>query len=131
MHPENVYAERALRAGAQGYLSKARAMNELLDAIRAVVDGKVFVSGQTASDLLQRMVGTRADDRSPVDRLSDRELEVFDYLGQGLTTDVIASKMHVTSKTVDSYRARIKEKLGLNNVNELVQRATRWLLEKI
>jgi DNA-binding NarL/FixJ family response regulator len=130
MYPENLYAERDLRAGAQGFLNKGRATRELLDAIRAVIAGKIYVSGQTADDLLQRLVAGKADERSPIDRLSDRELEAFDLIGHGLTTDVIATKMHVSPKTVETYRARIKEKLGVNNITELVQRAAQWVLER-
>ncbi len=129
MYPENLYAERALRAGAQGYLHKGQATRQLLEAIRAVLAGKVYVSGELAGELLRRVVGGKADERPPIDRLSDRELEAFELMGHGLTTEAIAAKMHVSPKTVETYRARIKEKLGLNNVNELVQRATQWVLE--
>lgn len=130
MYPENLYAERVLRAGAQGFLNKGRATRELLDAIRAIVAGKIYVSGQMAEELLQRMVSGNSAEQSPMDRLSDRELETFDMIGHGLTTEAIAAKMHVSPKTVETYRARIKEKLGLNNVTELIQRATQWVMEK-
>jgi DNA-binding NarL/FixJ family response regulator len=130
MHSESHYAERALRAGAQAYLDKGRATRQLLDAVRAVLAGKVYVSGDFADELLLRMVGSKADERSPMDRLSDRELEAFELIGNGQTTEKIAEKMKVSPKTVETYRARIKEKLGLENVTELVQRATRWVLEK-
>jgi DNA-binding NarL/FixJ family response regulator len=129
MYPENLYAERALRAGAHGYLHKGQATGQLLDAIRAVLAGKLYVTGELANELLQRVVGTRATERAPIDRLSDRELEAFELIGHGLTTDAIATKMHVSPKTVETYRARIKEKLGLGNVIELVQRAAQWVLE--
>jgi DNA-binding NarL/FixJ family response regulator len=129
MYPENLYAERALRAGARGYLHKGQATRHLLDAIRAVLSGKVYVSGELADELLQRVVSGKAADRSPIDRLSDRELEAFELMGHGLTTDAIATKMHVSPKTVETYRARIKDKLGLSNVTELIQRAAQWVLE--
>src|SRR5262249_39620125 len=129
MYPENLYAERALRAGAQGYLHKGRATRQLLDAIRAVLAGKVYVSGELADELLRRVVGGRAAERSPIDRLSDRELEAFGLMGHGLTTEAIAGKMHVSPKTVETYRARIKEKLGVSHVTELIQRAAQWVLE--
>jgi DNA-binding NarL/FixJ family response regulator len=129
MYPENLYAERALRAGANGYLHKGRATRLLLEAIRAVLAGKVYVSGELADELLRRVVGGKAAERSPIERLSDRELEAFECMGNGLTTEAIAAKMHVSPKTVETYRARIKEKLGLCNVTELVQRATQWVLE--
>jgi DNA-binding NarL/FixJ family response regulator len=128
MYPENLYAERVLRAGAQGFLNKGRATHELLDAIRAIVAGRIYVSGQFAADLLQRVVSGKPGELSAIDRLSDRELEAFDMIGLGLTTEAIAAKMHVSPKTVETYRARIKEKLGLNNVTELVQRATQWVM---
>lgn len=129
MYKENLYAERALRAGAQGYLHKGRATSQLLDAIRAVLAGKVYVSEELANDLLQRVVAGHPVQRSPVDLLSNRELEAFELIGQGQTTEKIAALMSVSPKTVETYRARIKEKLGLNNVTELVQRATQWVLE--
>jgi DNA-binding NarL/FixJ family response regulator len=129
MYPENLYAERALRAGAQGYLNKGRATRRLLDAIRAVLAGKVYVSGELADELLRRVVGGKAAERSPVDRLSDRELQAFELMGYGLTTEAVAARMHVSPKTVETYRARIKEKLGLSNITELIQRAAQWVLE--
>lgn len=129
MYKENLYAERALRAGAQGYLHKGRATSQLLDAIRAVLAGKVYVSEELANDLLHRVVGGKKVERSPMDLLSNRELEAFELIGQGQTTEKIAALMNVSPKTVETYRARIKEKLGLSNVTELVQRAAQWVLE--
>jgi DNA-binding NarL/FixJ family response regulator len=129
MYPENLYAERALRAGAQGYLHKGQATRRLLDAVRAVLAGKVYVSGELADELLHRLVRGGAAERSPIDRLSDRELEAFELMGHGLTTEAIAARMHVSPKTVETYRARIKEKLGLGNITELVRRAVQWVLE--
>jgi DNA-binding NarL/FixJ family response regulator len=129
MYPENLYAERALRAGAQGYLHKGRATRQLLDAIRAVLAGSVYVSEELAGDLLHRVVGGKTLERSPMDMLSNRELEAFELMGQGQTTEKIATLMNVSPKTVETYRARIKEKLGLRNVTELVQRAAQWVLE--
>jgi DNA-binding NarL/FixJ family response regulator len=129
MYAENLYAERALRAGAEGYLHKGRATSQLLDAIRAVLAGKVYVSEELASGLLHRVVGGQALERSPIDLLSNRELEAFELIGQGQATEKIATLMNVSPKTVETYRARIKEKLGLSNVTELVQQATQWVLE--
>jgi DNA-binding NarL/FixJ family response regulator len=129
MYPEKLYAERALRAGAQGYLHKGRATRQLLDAIRAVLAGKVYVSEELASHLLHRVVGGKKLERSPIDQLSNRELQAFEAIGQGQTTEKIAALMNVSPKTVETYRARIKEKLGLSNVTELVQQATQWVLE--
>lgn len=130
MHPESLYAERAIRAGAQGYLHKGQATSKLLEAIRTVLAGRVFISGDMTDLLLRRVIGAKPGDAlSPIERLSDRELEAFKLMGEGLTTDRIAARMFVSPKTVETYRARIKEKLGLNNVTELVQRATQWVLE--
>jgi DNA-binding NarL/FixJ family response regulator len=129
MYAENLYAERALRAGAEGYLHKGRATSQLLDAIRAVLAGKVYVSEELASGLLHRVVGGQALERSPIDLLSNRELEAFELIGQGQATEKIATLMNVSPKTVETYRARINEKLGLSNVTELVQQATQWVLE--
>jgi len=129
MYPENLYAERALRAGAHGYLNKGHVTHHVLDAIRAILQGKVYVSGELADQLLRRVVGKTAPEPSPISRLSDRELEVFQLMGQGRTTESIAERMHVSPKTVETYRARIKEKLGLSNITELIQRAAQWVVE--
>jgi DNA-binding NarL/FixJ family response regulator len=118
-----------LQAGAQGYLHKGKATSQLVGAICAVLAGKVYVSQELANDLLQRAVGGKVEVRSPLDLLSNRELEAFELMGQGRTTDKIAAQMNVSPKTVETYRARIKEKLGLNNVTELVQQAAQWVLE--
>jgi DNA-binding NarL/FixJ family response regulator len=129
MYPESLYAERALRAGAQGYLNKAKATHQVLDAVRAILQGRVYVSGQLADQLLHRSVGRKSVEGSPIDRLSDRELEAFQLMGEGLTTESIAERMHVSAKTVETFRARIKEKLGIGNVTELIQRAAQWAVE--
>jgi DNA-binding NarL/FixJ family response regulator len=129
MYPENLYAERALRAGAQGYLNKGQATHHVLEAIRAILQGKVYVSGTLADQLLQRVVGRKADEPNAIDSLSDRELEAFQFMGEGLTTEAIAEKMHVSPKTVETFRARIKEKLGIANLTELIQRASQWVVE--
>jgi DNA-binding NarL/FixJ family response regulator len=130
MYPENLYAERALRAGAHGYLNKGQATHHVLEAIHAVLQGKVYVSGDLADQLLHRALGKKLDERSPMESLSDRELEAFQLIGEGMTTESIAEKMHVSPKTVETFRARIKEKLGLTNITELVQRAAQWAVDK-
>jgi DNA-binding NarL/FixJ family response regulator len=130
MLPENVYAERALRAGAQGYVHKGQSTQAILAALRAVIAGKVHVSDAMAGKFMKRLVGGESSDRSLVDTLSDRELETFELLGQGLTTDQIAEKMHVSPKTVETYRVHIKKKLKVDSLAELVQRAIHWALEK-
>ena len=129
MYPENLYAERALRAGAQGYMDKGQATHHVLDAIRAILQGQVYVSGKLANQLLQRVVGRKPEERPAIDSLSDRELEAFQLIGEGMTTESIAEKMHVSPKTVETFRARIKEKLGISNLTELIQRAAQWVVE--
>lgn len=130
MYPENLYAERALRAGAQGYLHKGQATGEILNALRTVLAGRVYLSGDQTDQLLRRLIGGgKNTDRLPVDTLSDRELEAFELMGQGQSTDQIALKMRISPKTVETFRARIKEKLGLKNMSELVQRASQWVIE--
>jgi DNA-binding NarL/FixJ family response regulator len=129
MYPEHVYAERALRAGAQGYLHKGQATHNVLNAVRDIIQGKMYVSGTLAEQLLRRVVGRNSEERSPIDTLSDREFEAFRLIGEGMTTHSIAERMHVSPKTVETYRARIREKLGINNTTELIQRAAQWVLE--
>jgi DNA-binding NarL/FixJ family response regulator len=131
MYAEGLYAERALRAGALGYVHKGRATREIIEAIRTVLAGKVFLSEEVSGKLLGRLVGAAgiATGRSAVESLSDRELEAFELIGHGLTTPQVAERMHVSPKTVETYRARIKEKLGLASINEVIHRATQWVVE--
>jgi DNA-binding NarL/FixJ family response regulator len=129
MYPENLYAERALRAGAHGYLNKGKATHHVLEAVRAILQGRVYVSGELADRLLQRAVGRKPAEGTAIESLSDRELETFHNIGEGLTTESIAKRMHVSAKTVETYRSRIKEKLGISNLTELIQRATQWVVE--
>lgn len=129
MYPESLYAERALRAGAQGYLNKGEATQHVLEAVRSVLQGRVYVSGELANQFMQRAIGRGVAERSPIETLSDRELEAFQFIGEGMNTEAIARKMHVSPKTVETFRSRIKDKLGLNNINELIQRACQWVVE--
>ena len=131
MHPEGLYAERALRAGALGYVHKGRATRDILAAIRSVLAGKVFLSEEVSGKLLGRLVGAAGiqSERSGIENLSDRELEAFELIGHGLTTPQVAERMHVSPKTVETYRARIKEKLSLASINEVIHRATQWVVE--
>jgi DNA-binding NarL/FixJ family response regulator len=129
MYPENLYAERVLRLGAQGYLHKGLATHQVVDAVRTVLQGRVYVSGVMAERLLRGVVGRKPEGRSAIDQLSDRELEVFQLIGEGLATDAIAEKMHVSPKTVETLRSRIKEKLGISNLTRLIQQATLWVIE--
>jgi DNA-binding NarL/FixJ family response regulator len=132
MHPENLYAERALRAGARGYVNKNRTAGQIMEAVQTVLAGRTYLSPEMSEKLLGRVIGGGRQDLTPssVETLTDRELEAFEFLGQGMTTQQIASKMHVSRKTVETYRARIKEKLGLSNAVELVQHAVQWVLSK-
>lgn len=129
MHDEFIYAERVLRAGAQGYVMKHEKIEHLLAAIAKVLDGGVYVSDKVAARLIQRVAssGSRADAvGSTVDRLTDRELQVFRLIGEGLGTRLIAEKLGVSRKTVESHREHIKEKLMLTSGEELIQRAVQW-----
>ena len=127
MHEESLYAERALRAGARGYVMKRETTRKVVEAIRTVLAGRIFVSEAIKDALASRVAkGSDATTRSPVELLSDRELEVFQMLGQGQGTRQIAENMRVSVKTVQAYCARMKEKLNLNNAIELLREAIRW-----
>ncbi len=127
MHDELLYAERALRAGASGYIMKSEATQKVIHAVRTVLNGQVYVSSAVASLLAQKLIsGKRENVALPVAELSDRELEVFQLLGRGYSTRQISEHLHVGFKTVQSYSARIKEKLNLANINELMREAIRW-----
>lgn len=125
MHDESLYAERALRAGARGYLMKREAAQKVIQGIRAVLAGQLFVSEKIAALMAERFVGSPAGG-SAVEQLSDRELEVFQLLGRGLSTREIADHLHVGFKTVQAYCARIKDKLQLANATELLRAAMQW-----
>ena len=127
MHDESLYAERALRAGARGYVNKNEASAELISAIRQVLNGEVYLNTSFMSRMINRMINGRHSGARPIDRLADRELEVFDLLGRGLTTRQIAAQLGLGITTVDTYRARIKEKLNLENIAQLRIEASRWL----
>src|SRR5947207_12718995 len=125
MHDESLYAERALRAGAQGYVMKQEASHNILDAIRAVLKGETVVSPLMKERLLRQVVRGETP-RFPMQRLSDRELEVFQLIGQGFATSHIAQKLCLSVKTIETYREKIKQKLGLDNAGELLQQAIVW-----
>jgi DNA-binding NarL/FixJ family response regulator len=127
MHEESHYAERALRAGAKGYIMKRETTGKVIAAIRQVLDGKLYVSESIVSTMAAHFVeGKRLARGEPVEQLSDRELEVFELLGQGRGTRQIAETLHVSVKTVQAYCARIKEKLNLASATELLREAVRW-----
>ncbi|HWD17770.1 MAG TPA: response regulator transcription factor [Verrucomicrobiae bacterium] len=123
MHDESLYAERALRAGASGYLMKAEATEVVLNAIRHVLNGGIHLSEKMSSKLMHQLASGRTGGGTLMERLSDRELEVFSLIGQGRGTRQIAEQLHLSVKTIESHRAHIKEKLNLKNATELVHRA--------
>ena len=126
MHDESLYAERALRAGARGYIMKREAAKKIIQGIHSVHDGQLYVSEKIAAMMAEKFVDGRTAAASPVEQLSNRELEVFQLLGRGQTTRQIADHLHVGFKTVQAYNARIKEKLKLANGTELLREAIRW-----
>jgi DNA-binding NarL/FixJ family response regulator len=131
MYGEDLYAERALRAGADGYITKEHATGDIVAAIRDVLAGKLYLSQATGEKLLQRAVGRRkkAGQQLAIDALSDRELEVLRLIGQGVKTDQIAAQLHLSIRTVWTYRDRIRDKLQLRDAVDLVRYATRWVMQ--
>ena len=124
MHDESTYAERSLRAGANGYIMKQEATERVLVAIRRILEGKVYLSERLTNKMLEQFVhGAGSSKNNPLMTLSDRELEVYRLIGAGHSTRQIADELHVSVKTVESYQAHIKEKLSLRNARELVQHA--------
>ena len=126
MHDEFLYAERSLRAGARGYIMKQEATDRVIMAIRKVLKGELYISDSMTAKMVDRLVGG-ATESSPVNALSDRELEVFDMLGQGHGTRYISEKLHLSIKTIETYRAHIKRKLNLSDATELIQHAVQWV----
>ncbi len=126
MHDESLYAERVFRAGAHGYVNKRETAQKVIEAIRRVLGGKLYVSERAAEIFAGQAIRGRVVSRASIESLSDRELEVFDKLGQGIGTRQIAEDFRVSVKTVQEYCARIKEKLNLNNATELLREAVRW-----
>jgi DNA-binding NarL/FixJ family response regulator len=131
MHDESVYALRALRAGAAGYIMKAEATDKLLEAVRLVLEGGVYLSGRMQKRVLGRMGASQVEEEpQPLDRLSDRELEVLRLLGQAFSTRQIANELHLSVKTIESHRAHLKEKLNLRTGVDLIQYALRLQRER-
>jgi DNA-binding NarL/FixJ family response regulator len=130
MHDEAIYAERALKAGAWGYIMKQEATNQVLNALRRVMEGEIHVSHSVSSRIVQGLVGgSGISKRSPLERLSDRELDVFCKIGRGAATKQIAEELHLSIKTIETHCAHIKEKLRLKSQRELVQHAIRWVIQ--
>jgi DNA-binding NarL/FixJ family response regulator len=131
MHDELIYAERALRAGANGYIMKQEATEKVLIAVRRILSREIYVSDRVANKMLQMYItGSPSTKQSPVAGLSDRELEVFRLIGEGHSTRKIAEELHLSVKTVESYQAHIKEKLSLRSARELVQHAIQWTVSE-
>ncbi|HEC06202.1 MAG TPA: response regulator transcription factor [Thiolapillus brandeum] len=131
MHDEALFAERVLAAGALGYLNKQEAPDNIVRAIHRVLDGKVYLSGELTDRLLDGLTGTaRVPGQSPMQRLSNRELEVFELIGRGMTTGKIADHLQLSIKTIETHRENIKKKLQLASGQELTRRAMHWVMER-
>jgi DNA-binding NarL/FixJ family response regulator len=131
MHDETLYAERVLRAGARGYITKQQATRDILLAIRRVLSGGIYLSDKTASTVLTRLTSQpQVASDSLTDLLADRELQVFEMTGRGLSTREIAERLRIDTKTVGTYRTRIKDKLNLGSTSELLKLAIQWSQEK-
>ena len=126
MHDESLYAERVLRAGARGYIMKQESGPTMIQAIRQVLAGRIYLSGKMSARILENVAGKRAK-ASPIERLSDREFEVFQLIGRGKSTVQIAEELHLSTKTVEAHRAHVKAKLDLKTMPELISFASRWV----
>ena len=132
MHDETIYAQRALRAGAKAYVMKKESPSKVVDAIRKIIQGEIYVSPSVADQVLHQIVnGPGNVSTSPVDRLTDRELEVVQLIGRGLSSREVADSLHLSVKTIESHRAHVKEKLGLRNATELVQFSVQWVDQQV
>jgi DNA-binding NarL/FixJ family response regulator len=128
MHDETLYAERALRAGSRGYIMKEEAIEQVLVGIRKVLAGEIFLSERMKNRMLQQMAGNKGKvASSPIELLTDREIEVFRLIGEGHSTRQIAGELHLSVRTVEAYREYIKVKLNLKNAIELAQHAFQWV----
>lgn len=126
MHDESLYAERVIRAGASGYITKQEATRDILVAVRRVLEGRLYLNDKAATHLIKRVTGTSSVPADPAESLADRELQVFELTGHGLNIRQIADRLHIGTKTVETYRARIREKLNLKDGTELLQSAISW-----
>lgn len=129
MFDEKLFAERALRAGAMGYINKQHSIEKAIDAIRQVLNGELYVSPEMTGLLLRRVGEGEGLDEDPLRRLTNRELEVFELIGKGITTRQIGRMLGISQKTAETHREKIKTKLGLKNSSELARRAVQWVLE--
>lgn len=131
MHPESLYAERALRAGANGYITKEEASAKVMTAIRQVIAGEIYLDARFMKRMVRQILVKPGDNSAPsIERLTDRELAVFELIGEGKTTREIGTRLRVSVATIETYRARIKEKLGLENAGQLHARASSWVRER-
>lgn len=130
MHDESLYAERSLRAGASGYINKQESSHKIIDAIRQILRGEIYVSADIARRCLYRVQHDQAPDTDPVESLSNRELEVFELIGRGMSTKETAEKLAISPKTVETHCERVKVKLNLSNAGELKHFAIQWVLER-
>ena len=130
MHEETVYAERAIRAGANGYITKQEAGAKVVEAVKSVLGGECYLPAEIARTVLEKSIGgLRQDGRTGIDLLSDRELDVFRLIARGLAIRNIAAELSLDIKTIETYRSRIKQKLGYQTSAELLQGAIRWTFE--
>jgi DNA-binding NarL/FixJ family response regulator len=127
MHDESLYAERVLRAGGCGYIMKQEGGKKIVEAIRRVLEGRTYVSEKMAANILDIFSGRRGEGSSPVEKLSDREFEVFQLIGRGMSTKEIADRLHVSVKTIEVHRVNIKQKLTIQTAPELIRFAVRWI----
>ena len=123
MHDENLYGRRTLKAGARGYLSKDCATEQLVPAIRQILRGEVYLSSALSRRVMAQLMGRESDSLLPLDALSDRELQVYELVGDGATTRQIADRLHLSVKTIETHKAHVKKKLGLQSATELTQHA--------
>lgn len=129
MQDETLYAERCLRAGAHGFIGKDEPPDQIVNAVQTVLRGRMYLSPELNNRMLNRVVHGGEQEQSPIESLTDRELEVFELIGNGLTTKQIAAKLDLSPKTIESYRENIKSKLSLSNAARLQQRAVQWVIE--
>ncbi len=128
-YQESLYAERALRAGALGYLNKQESNDKVLEAIRTVLAGKRYVSAEITQRLVNQALGSEDKTKAPIDRLTTRELDIFRMIGEGMNSGAIAERLFISTHTIDSHRENIKRKLAIKNAGELTRTAVQWVLE--
>ncbi len=127
MHDESLYAERVLRAGGRGYIMKQEGGRKIMEAVRRVLEGRAYVSEKLAAAIIDIFSGHRPETANTVEKLSDREFEILQHIGHGLTTKEIAQRIRISVKTVEVHRVNMKQKLGLRTATELIRFAVRWV----